>query len=176
MLCNDEPQLVTLVPAEQLLAPELGPIDVEVMDADGNTLDIPYDVTGRFERTVRLRDDAAYRLVDVRSEGGEQISERSVRFGLEGGKVVYVLEPIKVDLLQPAPEPNAAPARPLELPAASAEVLAYPAYTLSRDLEHSSLVACQSVTVTLSVTNTGSGVGKLHPAGSRSGWAQDSQS
>ena len=159
VICEDVPQLVTLVPAEQLNAPELGPIDVEVIDTEGNALNIPYDITGRFERTVSLREDPAYRLVERRTEGGEKAGERSVLFGLEGGKVTFILERLAVALPLPETSVEVAPARPLELPQVKVDVLPYPDYALSRSLEHSNLIVCQTVEVVLTVENRGDGAG-----------------
>ena len=51
-------------------------------------------------------------------ENGRQIADRTVRFGIEGGKVTFVLEKIIFDVTVPLPEPQLQflPVQPVPLP------------------------------------------------------------
>ena len=156
LLCNREPQLVTLVPPV-FVEPQVNPIIVEVIDTDGNALSIPYTVSEGFERDVTLSEDAQYRLVEVRVEKGQQIAERIVRFGAEGGKVVYVLERIVPQVEVPLPQPQLDLLPPQVLPLPEVELIIPEAKLgLTQEFSTLELLPCQSLTVTLRVFNEGS--------------------
>ncbi len=158
VLCGDDEQLLTHSPSNQVPAPKPKPIIVEIIDTAGNALEIPYTVSEGLNRDVVLAEDEVYRLVEVRSEGGEQLSERIVRFGLEGGKVTYVLE--KLEPL-PLPEPEAQILPPVLVPLPEPELVepTSPSLSLARTLDRDSLLPCQVEQVTLTVRNDGTAVG-----------------
>jgi hypothetical protein len=152
VLCANESQLLTHTPSNQVAAPEPKPIEVVVIDTAGNALEIPYTVSEGVNRDVVLAEDAVYTLVEVITEGGEQRSQRTVRFGLEGGKVTYILE-------KPAPLPEPAvemtPPVLVPLPEPELDVPQKPELILSRMLDRDALLPCQVERVTLSVRNDG---------------------
>lgn len=76
------------------------PVTVEVVDTEGNTLDVPYDLTGYSIRTTDLTVPAEYDFVRLEQTRGEQLTETQVQFGFEGGHVRYVLrlKPVKAEL------------------------------------------------------------------------------
>lgn len=122
VVCGGEAQRVTLVPPAQLTAPEPGPIVVEVIDSDGEPVDIGFDISGRFERRAVLRDDPDYRLIDRRIDGGEASGERGALFGMGGGRVVFVLERRPVPLPRPGIRVAVREAIPLPRPEIAVEV------------------------------------------------------
>ena len=72
--CADIPQLITLAPP-LVTDVVIQPIAVSVVDTAGNTLEIPYRITGDFDRDVTLAESDDYTLVNVVPEGGTQTSE-----------------------------------------------------------------------------------------------------
>jgi SdrD B-like domain len=161
VVCSSIPQLVTLVPPSDTIVAH--PIAVSVVDTLGNTLEIPYTVTGEFDREVTLTDADDYTLVNVMSEGGMQTSERSVRFGVQGGQVTYVLEKLpqplplpepEVELVTPAETPPTEPT-PAETPPTEPGTVTSSALLLERSMSQEELLACQTVSVSLFVRNTG---------------------
>ena len=164
VVCADIPQLITIAPPLVTDAP-IEPIAVSVVDTAGNALGIPYTILGEYTRDVRLSNSDEYTLVDVTTEGGTQTSERVVRFGLEGGKVTYVLEKLARAVEVPLPEPEATvtPSTPLPLPqpdvtlTPTEPVVPEPAVlSLERTVSSNELLACQTVTVSLFIRNEGS--------------------
>ena len=124
--------------ATKTLYPE--PVVVEVIDALGNTLDIPSRVTGYSNRTVTLDIPEGYGLIDVDTDGRVR-SGTQVDFGFEGGRVRYVLErPVETVQPEPTPEPTPAPAELV-------------APTLTRDLDLREALPGEVVTVSLTVSN-----------------------
>jgi hypothetical protein len=172
VVCADIPQLVTIVPPVVTDVP-IYPIEVSVVDTDGHALEIPYTITGDFTREVALTEHDKYRLVDVLLEGAERTSERVVRFGLEGGKVTYVLEKLAPMVNVPLPQPDVTmtptepEAQPLPLPEPAVSVTpteptAEPVVpeprahlSLQRSVSSEELLACQTVTVSLFIRNEG---------------------
>lgn len=156
LLCNGEPQLVTLVPPV-FVAPQVNPIMVEVIDTAGNMLSIPYTVSDEFERNVTLDEHPEYKLVEVRTEGGTQIAERVVRFGVEGGKVTYVLEKITPQVEVPLPKPQVMllPVQPLPLPEVDVLLPESPRLALTRTVSQNELLPCQALAITFRVRNDG---------------------
>jgi hypothetical protein len=153
VLCENESQLLTHTPSNQL---EVKPIIVVVIDTDGNTLEIPYTVSEGLNRDVVLADDALYTLVDVVTEGGEQVSERTVRFGLEGGKVTYILEkPAPL----PQPQVEMTPPVLVPLPEPELDLPQIAELSLSRLLGGDALLPCQVEQITLTVRNDGNASG-----------------
>jgi SdrD B-like domain len=163
VLCNEQTQLLTHSPSLQVPAPEAKPIVVEVMDTEGNRLTIPYTVSEGLKRDVVLAEDITYGLVEVRAEGGEHISERTVRFGFEGGKVTYILEKLEPDIAAPLPTPEVQMLPPVlvPLPEPKLELTPpeLPILSLERGLERDALLPCQVETVVLSVRNDGNAAG-----------------
>ena len=184
--CDGVNQLTPLLPAETLIAPDPGAIQVYVFDTTGKAVDIPYDITGRFDRTVRLRPDAAVQLRDVRVSNGERRGS-DASFGFEGGTVVFIVEQLTQVLPRPevqvvvtmpeealqalsiSPTINVVPLIPIPAPEFSVAVqvavevppspAAKPNFLLERMAESYTLIACQSITVTLVVQNTGDAPG-----------------
>ena len=154
LLCSGEPQLVTLVPPI-FVEPQVNPIIVEVIDTAGNILSIPYVITQGFERDVTLGEHPEYTLVDVRSDG-TKISDRTVRFDAQGGKVTYVLEKIVLDVEVPLPEPQVQllPPQPLPLPEVEL-VIPQSKLSMTREFSATELLPCQPLVVSLSVRNEG---------------------
>jgi hypothetical protein len=69
------------------------PVEVRAVDTAGNP--VPMEHRLLEERGFRVVEPIlpeGYRLVRVRVEGGEPLEENRVRFGLRGGRAVYVLE------------------------------------------------------------------------------------
>jgi hypothetical protein len=166
VLCADEPQRVSLAPPLVTDVP-VKAIEVIVMDTQNNLLERPYDITGTYDRDVTLADTPEYTLVNVIPEGGTHLAERVVRFGVDGGKVTYVLEKILVPVALPLPEPQvtispAIPTTPLPLPDIQVELVKVetvpPHLTrlrLERSVSAEEVLACQSVSVSLLVRNDG---------------------
>lgn len=166
--CGDKPQLVTLAhPLETDVS--VNPVEVAVADTAGNALEIPYTLTGEFNRDVTLNEDSNYTLLSVNVEGGAQLSERVVHFGIEGGKVTYVLERQPVQVATPSAEVKLVPMQPLPLPEPALQVAEptqeslepeQPHLRLSRRVSADALLPCQMVSVTLTVQNNGTSTEK----------------
>ncbi len=124
--------------ATKTLYPE--PIVVEVVDTQGNTLDISARITGYSEREVTLEIPEDYGLVDVQTDGARG-EDTQVNFGFEGGRVRYVLEQVPVEV---EPEPDT-----VTEPVASQEE----AVTLTRDLDLREVLPGETVTVSLDVSH-----------------------
>jgi hypothetical protein len=160
VVCDDAPQLITLAPPLETEIPS-NPIEVIVMDTSGNTLEIPYTITGLLERDVTLSEDDEYTLINVIPEGGAQTSERVVRFGMDGGKVTYVLEKtLEPTIALPLPEPvvTLTPSViPFPLPEPELQLITSQSasLTLQRVVSAEELLACQTVSVSLFVRNEG---------------------
>jgi hypothetical protein len=169
VVCADIPQLITIAPPLVTDAP-IEPIAVSVVDTAGNALGIPYTILGEYTRDVRLSNSDEYTLVNVTMEGGTQTSERVVRFGIEGGKVTYVLEKNTAPMVTvPLPEPEATIAPTIPLPLPEPEVTLTPAepssepgapkptalLSLQRSVSNEELLACQTVIVSFSLRNEG---------------------
>ncbi len=157
VLCDNESQLLTHTPSNQIPAPEPKPIVVEVIDTEGNRLEIPYTVSEGLDRDVVLAEDAVYRLIEVRTEGGNQLSEHVVRFGLEGGKVIYVLEKLEPEIITPLPQPEAQIMPPVLVPLPEPKLTepASPILSLARTLSRDALLPCQIEKITLTIRNDG---------------------
>lgn len=158
MLCDHESQLLTHTPSNQIPTPEPKPIVVVVIDTNGNALEIPYTVSDSLNRDIVLADDIVYRLVEVHTEGGEQLSERTVRFGLEGGKVTYVLE--KLEPL-PLPKPEAQIMPPVLIPLPEPKLIEPTSslLVLARTLDRNALLPCQVEQIILTIQNNGDATG-----------------
>lgn len=154
--CIDTSVSVITQPSVSVLSP-IHPIEVIVIDTAGNTLNIPFSIEGKLDRLVSLAEDANYRLVEKLIEGGSEVSERQVSFGLEGGRVTYILELPSVAIL-PTPEVEITPSVPLPLPTIDVLItptVVAPELSLSRSVSHEGALSCQVTTVTLKVRNTG---------------------
>lgn len=188
LLCNDTPAAVTVIPAVQLDLAARGDISVEVIDRDGQPLAIPFEISDTLPRTVTLAEDAKYRLVDIQTEAGTLVANRSVSFGFDGGHVTYILEAtastlplpdiqvtvspsvpidlpkVEVTLVpeQPNPERPIA-ARPIPVPEISATYtpVLLPDFVVGRSLEHNPVLACEAIRVTIVVENRGAAAGSF---------------
>ncbi len=157
VVCADIPQLVILAPP--LVTDVLvNPIEVVVIDTEGYPLEIPFDIIGNFDRDVTLTENEEYTLVRVVPEGGTQTAERVVRFGIEGGKVTYILEKRAVPLPLPQADATVAPAQPVPLPEPQTQYtppVEEAKLVLGRTVSNEELLACQTVSVSLFVRNDG---------------------
>lgn len=125
LLCGGVPQVLPIVIAPTVPGPILGPVEVQVIDTQGNLLpNIPYSVQGRYIRYATLGEHAGYRHVDTLTTSGEKLDMRQVRFGLMGGAVTYVLEAPR-----PAPIPTPPPPAPAPAPQPVCPVVCQPAPT-----------------------------------------------
>jgi hypothetical protein len=89
------------------------PVQVSVVDTADKPVKLDYSINGPYVREVQLgKLPAGYRLKEIRTEGGEQTGETSLRFGCAGGSVQFVLERL-IELPKPEPEPvRPEPVRP----------------------------------------------------------------
>jgi hypothetical protein len=160
VVCDEVSQLLTHSPSAQIAIPESKPILVEVIDTSGNALEISYTISEGLTRDVVLAEDAVYKLVEVHVEGGNKIAERTVRFGLEGGKVTYVLEKLEPVSL-PEPEVQMMPPVLVPLPEPRLELTepTLPILLLNRTLDRDALLPCQLGQITLTVRNDGNAPG-----------------
>ncbi|MDT7908743.1 MAG: hypothetical protein RQ912_02185, partial [Thermus sp.] len=102
------------------------PVEVRAVDTQGNLVPMEHRlVEERGYRVVEPFLPQGYRLLRVQVEGGELLEGNRVRFGLMGGRAVYVLEkPAPKVEEKPAPKPEEKPApapKPEEKPAPKPE-------------------------------------------------------
>lgn len=87
--------------AFRVVAPR--PVTALVVDDEGRPLNVPLAIEGDKIRTLTLSTlPEGYRLARLEVQGGERLSDRSVRFGCAGGQARFVLEKIA-----PSPPPFA---------------------------------------------------------------------
>jgi hypothetical protein len=108
------------------------PVEVRAVDTQGNPVPMEHRlVEERGYRVVEPFLPQGYRLLRVQVEGGELLEGNRVRFGLMGGRAVYVLErpaPKVEEKPTPKPEEKPAPApKPEEKPAPKVEEKPAPA-------------------------------------------------
>ena len=147
---------------------QIHPVEVIVIDTAGNALELPYSIIGEETRLVSLTQDPDYVLLDTQIEGGEAAGKGKARFGIEGGKVTFILDRLYAI---PVPELGLSLSQPivLELPdikvwvsalqaipiPESSSQLKLPDLSLETRLSQSSAFFCQTPTWTIEVANTG---------------------
>lgn len=152
-------------------APTIHPIDVSVIDIEGNPFDVGYRLDGEGTEaryvTVGTRDSCE--LVETRTTGGIMLDKQQIKFGYAGGSVVFVFQcfeavpppvyedppvvvpptPVIVDPVPPTPPP----APPV------VEEVKEPAFRILRQVNPNPALTGQVVQVDLIVENEGEAIG-----------------